>query len=250
MQQLDYGPGRAKTTRKNMKTLYIDCTNGVSGDMVLRALAELAGLDTDALAPLEFHTHDHEHRHGHDHDHDHDHDHGHEVNAHIWLDAENAIAMVENLAEGLIVQLPQHAQAISANRDAYVARLRALDAELTEGLTGLARHDIITFHEAFPYFAEAYGLHVAAVLNHEPDDALSPRALAELCEEVAHHGTPPLFVEPQYEDIAAQIVARETGAEIHVLDPVVTGPEGEITLRYYEDVMRANMAVLQAVLGQ
>lgn len=76
MQQLDYGPGRAKTTRKNMKTLYIDCTNGVSGDMVLRALAELAGLDTDALAPLEFHTHDHEHRHGHDHDHDHDHDHG------------------------------------------------------------------------------------------------------------------------------------------------------------------------------
>ena len=187
---------------------------------------------------------------GHGHDHDHDHDHGHEVNAHIWLDAENAIAMVENLAEGLIVQLPQHAQAISDNRDAYVARLRALDEELTEGLTGLARHDIITFHEAFPYFAEAYGLHVAAVLNHEPDDALSPRALAELCEEVAHHGTPPLFVEPQYEDIAAQIVARETGAEIHVLDPVVTGPEGEITLRYYEDVMRANMAVLQAVLGQ
>lgn len=178
------------------------------------------------------------------------HGHTHEYNAHIWLDAQNAVIMVTNLAEGLMAQLPEHAETIAANRDAYIARLTALDAELEAALVGLPHTDIITFHEAFPYFAEAYGLHVAAVLNHEPEDALSPRALAELCHTVEELGVPPLFIEPQYEDTAAQTVARETGAAIHSLDPIVTGPEGEIALTYYEDMMRANAAVLLAALGE
>ena len=193
---------------------------------------------------------------------EHDHDHGeeeaeeeegeehhhHEYNAHIWLNAQNAILMVNNLADGLMARYPQHAEAIATNRDAYVQRLSTLDAELSATLGALPHTDIITFHEAFPYFADAYGLHVAAVLNHEPEDALSPRALADLCETVAHLGNPPLFIEPQYEDSAARIVSRETGAAIHTLDPIVTGPE-DVPLTYYEDVMRANMQVLVEALG-
>lgn len=185
-----------------------------------------------------------------EHDHEEEHGHNHEVNAHIWLDAQNAMLMVNNLAEGLIRQLPAYAEEIGANRDAYAARLAALDAELESALSALPRKDIITFHEAFPYFAEAYGLNVAAVLNHEPEDALSPRALAELCKTVRSLGTPPLFIEPQYEDAAAQTVSRETGAKVYVLDPIVTGPEGKLPLTWYEDAMRANMAVLTEALGE
>lgn len=187
-----------------------------------------------------------------DHHHDdHDgHDHDHAYNAHIWLDASNAILMVSNLAEGLMTALPQHAEAIAANRDAYTARLTALDAELESALAAVPNRDIITFHEAFPYFASAYGLNVAAVVNRDPDDALSPRALAELCRTVESLGAPPLFVEPQYEDMAAQTIARETGAAIHTLDPIVTGPETDVPLTWYEDVMRQNLAVLLEALGE
>ena len=186
----------------------------------------------------------------HDHDHDHD-DHGHEhaFNAHIWLDAENAILMVNNLAEGLITALPAYAEAIAANRDAYTARLTALDAEITAALSDLPRKDIITFHEAFPYFANAYGLNVAAVINRDPDDALSPRQLAELCKTVKSLGAPPLFTEPQYEDMAAQTISRETGAPLFALDPIVTGP-ADAPLTYYEDAMRQNLAVLVEALGE
>ena len=184
--------------------------------------------------------------HGHDHD-DHDHGHEHAFNAHIWLDAENAVLMVANLAEGLIAALPQHEAAISANRDAFVARLTALDAELTAALAGLPHKDIITFHEAFPYFASAYGLHVAAVINRDPDDALSPRQLAGLCQTVKAQGIPPLFVEPQYEDMAAKTISRETGAPLFTLDPIVTGP-ADAPLAHYEDVMRRNLAVLMEAL--
>ena len=170
-------------------------------------------------------------------------------NAHVWLDAENAAAMVANLADGLIAACPDHAEAIASNRDAYIARLASLDEVLTAGLAGLPRQDIITFHEAFPYFANAYGLNVAAVVNREPGDALSPAALGQLVLLVRELGIPPLFVEPQYEDLAAQTLARETGAAVYMLDPVVTGPETDVPLTYYEDVMLANMAVLQEALG-
>lgn len=186
----------------------------------------------------------------HDHDHD-DHDgHEHAFNAHIWLDAGNAMQMVSNLADGLMKALPAHAEAIAANRDDYIARLTALDAELEAALAAVPHKDIITFHEAFPYFAEAYGLHVAAVINREPDDALSPRQLAELCKMVLNLGAPPLFTEPQYEDMAAQTIVRETGAALYSLDPIVTGPATDVPLTLYEDVMRQNLAVLLEALGE
>lgn len=184
----------------------------------------------------------------HDHEHDHDHDHG-EYNAHVWLDAENAQIMVRNLAEGLMTACPEHAEGIAANRDAYLTRLAALDAELTAALAELPSRDIVTFHEAFPYFANAYDLNVAAVVNREPSDALSPAKLAELVKLVRDLGVPPLFVEPQYEDMAAQTLARETGAQLYTLDPAVTGPEENVPLTYYEDVMRANMQVLLTALN-
>ena len=60
-----------------MKTLYLDCTNGVSGDMVLHALAELAGIECAQLPALKTHSHDHDHTHDHHHDHAHTHEHGH-----------------------------------------------------------------------------------------------------------------------------------------------------------------------------
>ena len=170
-------------------------------------------------------------------------------NAHIWLDPKNAALMVSNLADGLIAACPDRAEAIIANRNAYLARLESLDQALTEGLAGLPHRDIVTFHEAFPYFANAYGLHVAAVVNREPGDALSPAALGQLVLLLRDLGVPPLFVEPQYEDLAAQTLACETGAAVYMLDPVVTGPEEDVPMTYYEDRMLENMRVLQEALG-
>ena len=168
-------------------------------------------------------------------------------NAHIWLDPGNALIMIGNLAEGLMSACPDHAEAIAANRDAYLARVAALDAALHNGLDDLPDRDIVTFHEAFPYFANAYDLNVVAVVNREPGDALSPAALGQLVLLVRDLDLPPLFVEPQYDDLAAQTLARETDAKVYVLDPIVTGPE-EPPLTYYEDVTLENLATLMEAL--
>ena len=170
-------------------------------------------------------------------------------NPHIWLDAENAVVMVNNLAEGLMAAMPDRAEAIAANRDAYTARLTALDGELKETLAPVAGRKIVTFHEAFPYFAAAYGLEVAAVIAKEPGDALSPRELAELIGTVRDLDCPPLFTEPQYADTAARTVADETGAGVWQLDPCVTGPADQVPLTFYEDVMRRNAETLLQAFG-
>ena len=174
-----------------------------------------------------------------------------EVNAHIWLSAANAAVMAENLAKAMEAQFPDRQEKIEDNRKALQARLLALDQELREGLSGLPRNGIITFHEAFPYFARAYGLDIVAVVNREPGETLTPAQLAQLAEAIVALDAPPLFVEPQYEDLSARTLAAETGAAIYTLDPVVTGPEEDVPPDYYETVMRRNMETLrEALVGE
>ena len=172
-----------------------------------------------------------------------------ETNSHLWLDPARAVRMAENLAAGLIRLMPGDEAAITANLEDYRSRLQALDGQLREGLQDLSRRDIVTFHEAFPYFAAAYSLNVVAVVNKEPGEVLTPAQMGILVREIIRLGNPPLFVEPQYTDLSAETLARETGSSVYSLDPVVTGPETHVPLDYYETVMLQNMNTLIEALS-
>ena len=150
----------------------------------------------------------------------------------------------------MIRQFPSLEPGIRENLASLTDRLNLLDQELKDGLSDLPRRGIITFHEAFPYFASAYGLEVLAVVNREPGETLTPAQLARLITVIRDLGNPPLFTEPQYEDLSARILASETGAKIYTLDPVVTGPEENVPLDYYESVMRKNMETLRDALSE
>ena len=174
---------------------------------------------------------------------------GEEVNSHIWLDPARAIRMAENLANGLMKLLPGSRSTIAENLEKYSMRLAALDAKIREGLRDLPSRDIVTFHEAFPYFAASYGLHVVAVVNKEPGEVLTPTQMGTLAAEISRLGNPPLFIEPQYTDLSARTLAQETGASVFMLDPVVTGPEENVPLDYYETAMLKNMDTLIEALS-
>ena len=176
-------------------------------------------------------------------DHGH-HGHDHSVNAHTWLDINNAIVIVRTIAENGMALFPEAAEQISANAQGYIARLEALNEELSEALAPVAGQQIVTFHEAFPYFAQAFRLEIAAVITQEHDEALSPAQITHMIDVVRKAGNPPLFTEPQYTSYAAQTIAGETGAKVFELDPIVTG---EASLTAYEDGMRRNAeAILKA----
>ena len=169
-----------------------------------------------------------------------------EYNAHVWLDPCNAIIMVENIRNALTSLAPDYREQLEKNADNYIQRLHDLDEKLKTGLAPLENRDIVTFHEAFPYFARAYGLNVIAVISLEPDEGISPRMLAELVEKVRTAGSPPLFTEPQYQSDAALAVSAETGAPVRELDPAVTGP---LECDAYENIMLKNLEALIDALG-
>ena len=197
---------------------------------------------SDGIAMLcseDGHEHEHEHEEGED-----AHEHG-GLNAHVWLDPALAIRQVRNIAEGLAAADGEHAAAYMANAEAYIARLEALDAELRAQLSPMAGSAIVTFHEAFSYFANAYGLVVAGVMANDSGEEPSTRQIARTCDLVKEKDVRALFVEPQYPTKSAETIARETGAKVYTLDPVVSG---DGSMESYEQAMRQNARVLTEAL--
>lgn len=168
------------------------------------------------------------------------------VNPHVWVSVSGAMAQARAIAEGLAAADPEHAAAYRANAAAYLAKLDALRQRMHDGLTSARTRDIITFHEAFPYFAREFDLNVVAVIEREPGSEPSAGELAATIDLVRARRITALFAEPQYPAKAAEVIARETGATVHTLDPVSSGPPD--SLDHYIAAMERNLAVLQAAL--
>ncbi len=166
-------------------------------------------------------------------------------NPHVWVSPALAIRQVANITAGLTRYDPPRAGLYRANAARYTAQLQALRDIMHRALQDLPSRDIITFHEAFPYFAQEFGLRVAAVIEREPGSAPDARTLAATIETVKRLRAPAVFVEPQYPARAAATIARETGAQIAMLDPCVTGP---LTPDAYLRSMEKNLAELRRVL--
>lgn len=173
---------------------------------------------------------------------------GEEVNSHLWMDPQRAAGMAANLAEGLIRLLPDREQQITENLKDFRDRLLALDETLHAELQHSSRK-VIIFHEAFPYFVEACGVPVAAIVNKEPDDDLSAAGLSRIMALMAEEDPMPVIVKSQETDRSVDVLVSETGASLCVLDPLTSGPE-DPPLDYYETVMLQNANTLSGALNQ
>lgn len=165
---------------------------------------------------------------------------------HVWLDPVRAQAMVQNITLALVTADPSHRAGYEARADALDDRLAELDAAFRSGLAGAADRRLVAFHDAFGYLAERYGLETVAVVEPSPGKEPSPRDLAQIVSLVRRTGVRALFTEPQFSPAIVETIAAETGRTTHALDPLETGP---FTADAYFDVMRANLAALQAAFG-
>ncbi|WP_303685019.1 metal ABC transporter substrate-binding protein, partial [Anaerovibrio lipolyticus] len=100
-----------------------------------------------------------------------------EKNPHLWLSVTADIQQVKNITEQLKKADPKHADAYQANADAYIQKLEALKKEMHDTLDKVPHKDIVTFHEAFPYFAKEFGLNIIAVVEREPGSEPTPNEL-------------------------------------------------------------------------
>jgi zinc transport system substrate-binding protein len=166
-------------------------------------------------------------------------------NPHVWVSVSNASTQVKTIATALATIDPVNGAKYKANGDAYIKKLEVLRTKMHEGLKNISSRNIITFHEAFPYFAKEFNLNIVAVIEREPGSEPSARELAEIIRTVKKNKVKALFAEPQYPSKAALTIARETGLNVFTLDPAVTGPQ---TADAYIRIMESNLTVLQKAL--
>lgn len=172
-------------------------------------------------------------------------------NPHVWVSIAGAIEETKNIAKGMATADPAHAGDYERNAANYVAKLEALRQEMHAALDGLKHRQIITFHEAFPYFASEFHLKIVAVVEREPGSEPSAGELAKTINIVRQNQVKALFAEPQYPAKSAEIIHRETGVPVSILDPAVTGPRDPAAARdSYINTMTANLKVLQKALQE
>ena len=139
-----------------------------------------------------------------------------EVDPHAWNSLLNGVVYVTNIADVLKQKLPEHANAIDANKSAYIAKLNALDTETKAALAELGddKRTVVTAHDAFGYLADAYGMNFLAPVGIDSEAEPSAQELAQLIAQLKVDGAAALFVENITSPALVQQISDETGLEI------------------------------------
>jgi len=188
---------------------------------------------------------------GHNHGRGQSHDHG-AFDPHAWQDVANAKLYVANIRDGLAAADPANATAHGAAADRYLARLDALDTEIRALLAPIPRERrrIITSHDAFAYFADAYGVDMLAVAGAWRDSEPSARELTALIAQVKRQNIRALFLENAGSGTALRTLASEVGATIggRLYADALSGPDGPANS--YIAMMRHNAGIMAAALKE
>ena len=186
-----------------------------------------------------------------EHDH-HDHAHGdHAVDPHAWQDLANVRIYVANIRDGLAKVDPAHADAYRAAAAAYLGTLDDLERDVRAAISGIPaeRRQIITTHDAFGYFAAAYGLRFVAPQGISTDSEASPRDVAAIIRQIRRDRVPAVFLENISDPRQMEQIGRESGARIggKVFSDALSHPDGPAPT--YLDMMRSNLRAFSAALA-
>ena len=163
---------------------------------------------------------------------------GDEPDPHIWLDPQRAKQMAQNIADALTLQYPQYAAQLEQNRAALALQFDEIYEYGNAQLADLPTRNLVTFHDGFGYFAEAFGLTVLAAMEEEAGSELAAKDLAAIIELTAENNVPAVFTEQNGSDGAAKIVAAETGCAVFTLDTGLGDTPYLDALRHNIDTVR------------
>ncbi len=139
-----------------------------------------------------------------------------EQNPHLWMDVSYAALYVDRIAAGLKDVAPDQAVEIEATASAYRAKLVDLDAWVRQQIATIPEADpkIVTFHDALPYFARAYGLTIVGVAVEAPGQDPSAGEIAALIDAIRESGAKAIFSEDQFPTALVDQIALETGIDV------------------------------------
>jgi zinc/manganese transport system substrate-binding protein len=174
-----------------------------------------------------------------------------DADPHAWQSVANAKIYVTNIRDALGAADPADAETFRANTQAYLAELDALDREVREAIGKIpeSRRKVISTHEAFGYFASAYGIEFIAPLGVSTESEASARDIAGIITQIKTQKIPAVFLENISDPRLIRQIAAETGARIGgtLYSDSLTGEKGDAPT--YIDMVRHNIRALTSALA-
>jgi zinc transport system substrate-binding protein len=174
-----------------------------------------------------------------------------ELDPHVWLDPALARKEVYNIEAALERADPARKDIYKHNADAYADKLETLDQLFKSELLTVKRKEFVTQHAAFGYMAKHYGLTQVPIAGLSPEQEPSGARMSEVIQFVKSRQIHTIFFETLAAPKVAATIARETGAQTAVLNPIegLTKADQKANLDYIE-IMKQNLAALKAALNE
>lgn len=179
-----------------------------------------------------------------------EHDSGDVSDPHAWQSVANAKIYVANIRDGLIALDPAGKASYDANATAYLGKLDELEKQVEAAIAKIPadRRKIITTHDAFGYFSDAYGMTFIAPEGVSTDAEPSAKELAKIITQIKMQKIPAVFMENITDPRLMEEIARETGATIGgtLYSDALSDPSG--LAGTYIDMMRHNVSEFSKAL--
>ena len=176
---------------------------------------------------------------------------GGSTDPHAWQAVTNAEIYVGNIRDAMTAADPANAVAYKANAAAYLTRLAALDDEVRRAIAKIpdAHRKVISAHNAFGYFADAYGVTFLASQGVSTDSEPSARDIAAIIRQIKADKIPAIFQENITDPRLIQQIASETGAKIggKLYSDSLTGEHGEAPT--YVGMIEHNLKAITGALA-
>lgn len=176
--------------------------------------------------------------HGDDHQHDGEEveleeEHEENMDPHYWLSVKNAKIMARNIAQSLTTLDPAHEKLYADNLATYLKELDYTDEAIRNKFRDFEKRDLLTYHDAWGYFADDYDLNVIGAFEVNPGQEPTIEQLADLRTKIQTHGLHTIFLEPQLSEQVIKPFSQDLGLKTAVLDPLGGSDMGYTTLMLY-----------------
>lgn len=144
-----------------------------------------------------------------------------ENDPHYFLTGENAIQISQNVADSLSKTFPEFSDSIVKNLENYRIQLKQMDDEIKELFKNLTpkTQNLITFHDAWYYFADTYGLKIVGTFEPTVGREPTPQYLAELSNKIKENDVRVLYAEPQFSTRGMEAFLKDHNVTIATIDP-------------------------------
>ncbi len=166
-------------------------------------------------------------------------------NPHVWLDPVLAQDICRRLATALIQVDPENRKEYDRNLASYLKELKELDREIAGRAAAWRLKEFVSFHPSFTYFARRYGLTEVGVIEAAPGREPTPGHIRRIVEAIEKYRVRVVFAEPQLNPRMAEVIAREAGVKVLLLDPLGGRPPYGSD---YLKMMRANLKAMEQAM--